>query len=1352
MNNAIADVDLSIFNEHLKYDTNKFINICCIKSFQVFVREFWETVPGAGKLIWNWHMGILCDEMQFVAEKTFRNESKSHDLIFNVPPGTSKPVWEESPILMGDGTYKKLKLIKEGDYVIGKSGKPCRVSAVHIQGNLPCVKIETFGGRRIITAKDHPILTADGWMNAENIKPEQMLALMHTPKIKGTTNRNIDEFRLAGYLIGDGSLTSGNCSLTSKDPEYIDDFTSVLDRLNFGYVVKVLSNGVTSIRLKNKYKADGTNIGKYKGQGRGCQREHNKHGPRQWTRDVGLWGKSSYTKRVPDFVWKGTDEQIKAFLVSYFHCDGCVSWKDAGKRNIVVSATSVSRMLIVGLQRLFLRLGISMRIRERIAKNGFAYNRGLKDYKYYTLETTDQDTANRFMELIPLLGPKKRKLEEFKPHRRTFEQTYLPDRVERNTELKKELPCRCLTVEGDASFVVNGVVVHNSTLLSILFLPWTWTFFPKARHLNGSHTDSLVYDLSDKCRNVLKSDKYKQMFPHVILDHDSVSYFTNTLGGDRNSCTIAGKSPTGKHAHFLIIDDPIDPKKALSQVELKTADDFMTQTLSSRKVRTDKDIAVTILIMQRLHYEDPTGLWLERCKNEEMGSVKRISLPAEITPEFKVIPDELESNYVDGLLDPVRYPKHVLKQQRASMGIYAYDGQFGQRPVPPGGSMFKIEFFNKRVKSAPYHAIRRVRFWDRACLIQGTLIQTDRGEIPIELVEIGDKVLTRQGYCEVEWSGKTKEVNQLISVMFSNGASVTGTPDHPVFTLNRGWVELGKLDASCIVIEKDAVSWDAKDQSHFQQQKQLFSTELLTQGKSENDTSKQIDISPKKGSTLQTHFIEQFGHSTTALFPMVAISITKTTTGITIQSKILNASIAKSMRLNIATRCDEMRSNLNAQWRGLKNGKRKTPNSYCSNEKSNQKPLKNSCGKTKSKKTVSIADQYLWIDQFFTRVGSALESAVPLSLTKERWPVYDLTIKDHHEFFANGILVHNSSHQSDTACYTVGVLMCLSVDGNYYVEDVVRGQWEPYERNQIILSTALKDQRKYGPKQKIEIYVEKEGGSTNKDAFQALMRMMAGFNLRERSVNDAGKKERADPWSSMLASGCVYVVETEDMTWSINDYIKEHISFPAGRLKDQVDASSGAFNILCNGRKAAGVRKFNIRDPRQNKLHIKILLCEPSDNQHIIADENSIYIYLSDPPINDEIIEIPPIGLTKICDTVNVSFADINPENYVGGWLDKIEPWGKPPSELMIAQSHGKRIWRALSARRGFTPSLIVICDYNANRALSVGLGICDVLRLRREETLLRWGDEEWKAKTGETAPNVNIYDMIKATRELILT
>jgi hypothetical protein len=56
MNNAIADVDLSIFNEHLKYDTNKFINICCIKSFQVFVREFWETVPGAGKLIWNWHM------------------------------------------------------------------------------------------------------------------------------------------------------------------------------------------------------------------------------------------------------------------------------------------------------------------------------------------------------------------------------------------------------------------------------------------------------------------------------------------------------------------------------------------------------------------------------------------------------------------------------------------------------------------------------------------------------------------------------------------------------------------------------------------------------------------------------------------------------------------------------------------------------------------------------------------------------------------------------------------------------------------------------------------------------------------------------------------------------------------------------------------------------------------------------------------------------------------------------------------------------------------------------------------------------------------------------------------------
>lgn len=58
-------------------------------SFWDFVQEFWdEVVPEA--LLPNWHMELICAEMQEMAERVFRGETKHHDLIVNVSPGTSK--------------------------------------------------------------------------------------------------------------------------------------------------------------------------------------------------------------------------------------------------------------------------------------------------------------------------------------------------------------------------------------------------------------------------------------------------------------------------------------------------------------------------------------------------------------------------------------------------------------------------------------------------------------------------------------------------------------------------------------------------------------------------------------------------------------------------------------------------------------------------------------------------------------------------------------------------------------------------------------------------------------------------------------------------------------------------------------------------------------------------------------------------------------------------------------------------------------------------------------------------------------------------------------------------------------
>lgn len=247
----------------------------------------------------------------------------------------------------------------------------------------------------------------------------------------------------------------------------------------------------------------------------------------------------------------------------------------------------------------------------------------------------------------------------------------------------------------------------KSTVASVMLPAWVWTRMAHARFICASHTDTLVMDLSNKARHIIKSELYGRLFPHIRLmhDQDAKTYYRNVDGGDRLSCTVGGKTPTGFHAHIIIVDDPIDPMKALSDAELKAANDFMTQTLPSRKV--DKELSLTILIMQRLHQNDPAGHWLGRARP---GAVRHICLPAEAS-EF-IRPPRLGEFYEDGLLDPKRLSRKTLAEFRA-LGEFMYSGQFRQHPVPLGGGMFKV---SKLVveERPPDKFASIVRYWDNA--------------------------------------------------------------------------------------------------------------------------------------------------------------------------------------------------------------------------------------------------------------------------------------------------------------------------------------------------------------------------------------------------------------------------------------------------------------------------------------------------------------------------------------------------------------------------------------------------------------------------------------------------------------
>lgn len=82
---------------------------------------------------------------------------------------------------------------------------------------------------------------------------------------------------------------------------------------------------------------------------------------------------------------------------------------------------------------------------------------------------------------------------------------------------------------------------------------------------------------------------------------------------------------------------------------------------------------------------------------------------------------------------------------------------------------------------------------DDICLAAGTLVETASGKLPIEAIGSGDQVLTRRGLRRVLWAGITSASAKTITVEFSNGTHLRGTPNHPVFVHGKGFIRLDSL-------------------------------------------------------------------------------------------------------------------------------------------------------------------------------------------------------------------------------------------------------------------------------------------------------------------------------------------------------------------------------------------------------------------------------------------------------------------------------------------------------------------------------------------------------------------------------
>lgn len=251
----------------------------------------------------------------------------------------------------------------------------------------------------------------------------------------------------------------------------------------------------------------------------------------------------------------------------------------------------------------------------------------------------------------------------------------------------------------------------KSICASVAFPAWALGQDPSFRFIGASYSADLAGKHARDCRKVMEAGWYKQTFPKTRLNHRKLAEeeFETTTGGFRLSTSVGG-TLTGRGGNFIIIDDPIKPQDALSDIKRNSANQWFDNTLVSRL--DDKQNDVIIIVSQRVHVDDLVGHVLVQ------EGWTHLNLPAIAEgPERFELPDGRIFQREPGeVLHPDREPLEVLERIRAEMGSFYFDAQYLQAPVPASGNMIKWDCFNfyDEVPRRGVAGDRYVVSWDTA--------------------------------------------------------------------------------------------------------------------------------------------------------------------------------------------------------------------------------------------------------------------------------------------------------------------------------------------------------------------------------------------------------------------------------------------------------------------------------------------------------------------------------------------------------------------------------------------------------------------------------------------------------------
>lgn len=223
----------------------------------------------------------------------------------------------------------------------------------------------------------------------------------------------------------------------------------------------------------------------------------------------------------------------------------------------------------------------------------------------------------------------------------------------------------------------------KSFICSVVFPAFVLGHDPTKRIIVLSYSAELAIKLTNDFRAIINSPFHQLLFPETVISRSKNTEFevVTTRNGFRLGTSIDG-SVTGRGGDILIVDDPLKPMDALSDSKRERVNDLYNTTLYSRL--DNKQSGVILLVMQRLHPDDPAGRLQRSSEN-----CTTLSLPAiaEHDEPVQIGRNDYHYRHTGDVLHAEREPKSVLDAIRSTIGSDTFAAQYQQAPVPPGGVM-----------------------------------------------------------------------------------------------------------------------------------------------------------------------------------------------------------------------------------------------------------------------------------------------------------------------------------------------------------------------------------------------------------------------------------------------------------------------------------------------------------------------------------------------------------------------------------------------------------------------------------------------------------------------------------------